>query len=47
VAKREPPRPAKSDALAEALSVINPDELAPRDALDALYRLKQIAGTDR
>ena len=30
------------DALREALAAIDPDTLAPRDALDALYRLKQI-----
>ncbi|MGB6186263.1 MAG: hypothetical protein WBF65_14230, partial [Sphingopyxis granuli] len=33
---------AKPDALREALAVIDPDALAPREALDALYRLKQI-----
>jgi len=30
-------------AMAEALADINPDTLSPRDALDALYRLKQLA----
>ena len=30
-------------ALAEALNQIRPDDLTPREALDALYRLKQIA----
>jgi DNA mismatch repair protein MutS len=39
-AKREAPKPAKSDALGEALSAINPDEMTPREALEALYRLK-------
>ncbi|MGE0230251.1 MAG: DNA mismatch repair protein MutS [Flavobacteriaceae bacterium] len=33
-----PPR----DMLAEALAAINPDMLSPRDALDALYRLKEL-----
>ena len=30
------------NALAEALNQILPDDLTPREALDALYRLKQI-----
>lgn len=30
------------DALAQALSEINPDELSPKEALEALYRLKSI-----
>jgi DNA mismatch repair protein MutS len=45
-----PPRPAAPDArqsaldaLVDALAAINPDELSPRDALEALYRLKQTA----
>ena len=29
-------------ALAEALNQLRPDDLTPREALDALYRLKQI-----
>ncbi len=33
---------AVKDALREALAAIEPDALAPREALDALYRLKQI-----
>ncbi len=33
-------------ALAEALDGIDPDDLTPREALDALYRLKRI-GTER
>ncbi|MCC0055391.1 MAG: DNA mismatch repair protein MutS [Rhodobiaceae bacterium] len=39
-------RPAsvpQKDLLAEALAAINPDMLSPRDALDALYRLKEQA----
>jgi DNA mismatch repair protein MutS len=31
---------AKADALREALAALAPDELSPREALDALYRLK-------
>jgi DNA mismatch repair protein MutS len=33
---------AAKDALREALAGIDPDALAPREALDALYRLRQI-----
>jgi DNA mismatch repair protein MutS len=40
--RREPPPAARADALGEALAAINPDELTPRDALEALYRLKQM-----
>ncbi|MDX2263601.1 MAG: DNA mismatch repair protein MutS [Hyphomicrobiales bacterium] len=41
----EPPQPPLTppSPLEEALAAINPDELSPREALDALYRLKQIA----
>ncbi|KQU87552.1 DNA mismatch repair protein MutS [Mesorhizobium sp. Root102] len=42
--KREAPRPVKSDALGVALGEINPDEMTPREALEALYRLKGLAG---
>ncbi|TPJ73319.1 DNA mismatch repair protein MutS [Mesorhizobium sp. B2-7-1] len=41
--KREAPKPVKSDALGEALGAINPDEMTPREALEALYRLKGLA----
>ncbi len=43
-AKKEAPKPAKSDALGEALAALSPDEMTPREALDALYRLKGLAG---
>jgi DNA mismatch repair protein MutS len=43
-AKKEAPKPAKSDALGEALAALSPDEMTPREALDALYRLKELAG---
>jgi DNA mismatch repair protein MutS len=36
-----PAPPPKSDALREALAAINPDEMTPREALEALYRLKR------
>ncbi|TIP94620.1 MAG: hypothetical protein E5X61_42400, partial [Mesorhizobium sp.] len=42
--KREAPRPARDDALGAALGAINPDEMTPREALEALYRLKGMAG---
>ena len=45
-----PPRPAEPDprqraldALIEALQALNPDEMSPRDALEALYALKMKA----
>jgi DNA mismatch repair protein MutS len=42
--KREAPSaPKRSDALAEALAGISPDEMTPREALDALYKLKGLA----
>ena len=44
--KREPARlagPAKGDALGSALAGLHPDEMTPREALDALYRLKELA----
>jgi DNA mismatch repair protein MutS len=31
---------AGTDALAEAIAILEPDQMSPRDALDALYRLK-------
>jgi DNA mismatch repair protein MutS len=39
------PEPARS-ALADALAQIEPDTLTPREALDALYRLKSTFGGD-
>jgi DNA mismatch repair protein MutS len=32
----------KPDQLAEALAALEPDRMTPRDALDALYRLKSM-----
>jgi DNA mismatch repair protein MutS len=37
------PVPAADDAVREALDAIKPDELSPREALEALYRLKKLA----
>lgn len=41
-ARREEARPKASDELAEALKALHPDEMTPREALEALYRLKAI-----
>jgi DNA mismatch repair protein MutS len=40
--RREAPAVAKTDPLSEALAEINPDELTPREALEALYRLRKL-----
>jgi DNA mismatch repair protein MutS len=37
------PRDAATDAVIKALAALNPDELSPREALDALYALKLAA----
>jgi DNA mismatch repair protein MutS len=45
VAARQAPAAApRDDGLASALAGINPDEMTPREALEALYRLKQMLG---
>ncbi len=38
----EAPSPPESDPLAEAIAALEPDRMTPREALDALYRLKSI-----
>nr|WP_246742493.1 DNA mismatch repair protein MutS [Microvirga splendida] len=38
--RNEPPPAPKQDALREALAALDPDQMTPREALDALYRLK-------
>ncbi len=43
--KREPPKPVRPDMLGEALAGLNPDEMTPREALEALYRLKVLAAS--
>jgi DNA mismatch repair protein MutS len=42
----EPPAdpPSETDPLVEALAALEPDQLSPREALDALYRLKSLLG---
>jgi len=43
-----PPRDAALTALVEALAALHPDEMSPRDALEALYALKaQLAKTKK
>lgn len=39
-AKREAPKPQADAALTDAVVALQPDEMTPREALDALYRLK-------
>jgi DNA mismatch repair protein MutS len=39
----EPEPPQAADPLREALAAIDPDRLAPRAALDELYRLKSLS----
>lgn len=39
--------PAKPSAAEEALRALNPDSLSPREALDALYALKEKLGADK
>jgi DNA mismatch repair protein MutS len=42
-----PPSPkAPSDPLREAVQAIDPDELSPKAALDALYRLRKLLSSD-
>ena len=41
-ARKEPQRVARPDALSEAIEMLHPDEMTPREALEALYRLKTI-----
>ena len=40
----EPPAPPPPSVVEDALKRIEPDELSPREALEALYRLKGLAG---
>ena len=42
-ARRAPEKPREADALAGALAALHPDEMTPREALDALYQLKALA----
>jgi len=42
-ARSTPANPSEADALGAALAALNPDEMSPREALEALYRLKSKA----
>jgi DNA mismatch repair protein MutS len=42
-APAQPPAPPERGALQQALEAINPDTLSPREALEALYRLKGLS----
>jgi DNA mismatch repair protein MutS len=37
---RTPPPKSETDELAAVVAALNPDEMSPRDALEALYALK-------
>jgi DNA mismatch repair protein MutS len=39
----EPPPPPMKSALVEAVEALDPDALSPREALEALYRLKALS----
>ena len=41
-ARQEPARGRQDDRLRQALDALNPDEMTPREALEALYRLKTL-----
>jgi DNA mismatch repair protein MutS len=43
VRRQHPPAPAGESELAQALAALSPDEMTPREALDALYRLKALS----
>jgi DNA mismatch repair protein MutS len=43
-AAAEPAPPSEAEQLIDTLKALHPDEMSPRDALDALYRLKSLIG---
>jgi DNA mismatch repair protein MutS len=43
-AAAEPAPPSEAEQLVDALKALHPDEMSPRDALEALYRLKSLLG---
>jgi DNA mismatch repair protein MutS len=45
-APRGEPWPARTDPLRSALAALRPDELSPKAALEALYRLQQLLKSD-
>jgi len=40
-AAAEPAPPSEAERLMDAVKALHPDEMSPRDALEALYALKQ------
>ena len=44
--REEPLRPGRAGALLDALDAVDPDELSPREALEALFRLKEMCARD-
>ena len=44
--RQEKPKPAKNTALEEMLAALAPDEMTPREALEALYRLKALTAPE-
>ena len=45
--RREEKKPAKNDALSEAVASLHPDEMTPKEALEAVYRLKALTSGKR
>jgi DNA mismatch repair protein MutS len=43
-AAAEPAPPSEAEQLIATLKALHPDEMSPRDALEALYRLKALLG---
>ncbi|TKT82626.1 DNA mismatch repair protein MutS [Aquamicrobium sp. LC103] len=41
--RKEQPAPARDDAVAQALAALNLDEMTPREALETLYRMRELA----
>ncbi|WP_244490999.1 DNA mismatch repair protein MutS [Paramesorhizobium deserti] len=41
--KREQPKPKGNEALTEAILALSPDEMTPREAMDVIYKLKELA----
>ena len=42
-AAAEPAPPSEAEQMMEAVKALHPDEMTPREALDALYKLKTLA----
>jgi DNA mismatch repair protein MutS len=46
-AAAEPAPPSEAEQLMEAVKALHPDEMSPREAMEALYRLKALAAKER